>query len=454
MDSNEKNLDVMTQEEIERFLAEQENSSEKTGFEDADLVSILSELESDNDADLQEISDLLNRADNNEAVDDDVLALMAKQEAEGENAYEAMDLFSGQQSEKKEGFFKRLLNKFKKKKQDKQEAEQKQVENSQETQSEVHEEADAAMDAALAMLGGESAEASEAIDVNAPQKEKKTKKKKEKKPKKEKKTKQSKPSTEEIEGLDEVEEKAKEKPAKKKKTRPAKKKKPKEKKKKVAKKSKNDLKSIRKKAGVSDTIEIQDQEAEEMPHKNKIIMVFLAAVMIMLGFLVVNFYFTGYTNKKLAEEAYEAEDYLECYQLMYGQHLNDSQTTMFHRSELTLKMDIFWSNYNDFLKEEKQLESLDELVQFVYAYPDLSEYAAQWKGLDIVESTYEHVLKILDEDYKVSAQEVLDIAALRSDRDYTRALVNLVGKKQKNDVLEQKYPDILPPEQERVEQGE
>ena len=174
----------------------------------------------------------------------------------------------------------------------------------------------------------------------------------------------------------------------------------------------------------------------------------------MLGFLVVNFYFTGHANKKLAEEAYEAEDYLECYQLMYGQRLNDSQSVMFHRSELILKMDIFWSDYNKFVEEKKLLEGLDELVQFVQGYPKMSAYAKEWNCLDIVDNTYQKVLGILMQEYEVSAQEVWDIVALESDVDYTRALVKLVNNKEKNDVIEQKYPDILPPEEERVEQGE
>ena len=109
MDSNEKNLDSslesamnMTQEEIERFLAQQEeqSSNEQLGFDDADLASLLSELGEEEDTDIQEISNLLNRADNNEAVAADVVELMQRQEAEGETAYDAMDLFSGEQTEK------------------------------------------------------------------------------------------------------------------------------------------------------------------------------------------------------------------------------------------------------------------------------------------------------------------------------------------------------------------
>ena len=169
--------------------------------------------------------------------------------------------------------------------------------------------------------------------------------------------------------------------------------------------------------------------------------------------MVVNHYFTGHANKKLAEEAYEAENYLECYQLMYGQRLNDSQNSMFHRSELILKMDIFWNHYEEFMAKNQLLEGLDRLVQFVEDYSGLSDYAAEWNCLDIVEGTYNNVITILEQDYKVDEQTILDIAAMEDDVQYTRALVELVEAKRENDAINQAYPDILPPELDRITQN-
>lgn len=440
MDSNEKNLENMTQEDIERLLEEQQqNSQEQYNFEDADLASLLSQLESEEDGDIQEISDLLNKADNNEAVADDVVELMKSQEANGETAYDAMDLFSDGQAEKKEGFFQKLLKKFKKKKKDKQEKPEVQPEEIPEEPSYD------VMDEAIAMLNNSAGAVSESKPEEGVASEeaakKPAKKKKEKKSKKSKKASKAKES----EAPGEEEEELEEKPVNKKKAKKTKEKKPKGK--------KAQDKAIREKASIEEAVTLlEEEEAEEMPHKKKIIMVFVAAIMIMLGFLVVNHYYTGHANKQLAEEAYEAEDYLECYQLLYGQKLNDSQTAMFHRSELTLKMNMFWNHYNEYVAEQKELEGLDELVQFVYKYPELSAYASEWNCLDTVAGTYNRVLAILSEEYEVDEQKVIEIAGLESDLDYTKELVALVEAKQKNDQLEQKYPDILPEEKDKAEQ--
>lgn len=477
MDSNEKNLDNslesamnMTQEEIERLLAQQEaqSSSEQFSFDDADLTSLLSELGEEKDTDLEEISNLLDRADNNEAVAEDVVALMNRQEAEGENAYDALDLFSGEQSEKKEGFFKRLINNYKNKKKEKQEKKQQQKELKKEQKRQkkqqqeppeqqqepvcdtlqAEETVSDSMADAFSLLNGDDIGAipnKKEATSEAAKENKSEKKKKEKKAKKNQKEKTNAPA--ELTDEEQISEKS----SKKKKDKKGKEEKPKKKKGKEKKNSAEE--PIREKKTAEADKEALSVDEQEAPHKKKIIMVFVAAVMIMLGFLVVNYYFTGHANKQLAEESYKAEDYLECYQLMYGQRLNDSQNAMFHRSELILRMDIFWNHYEDFISNNQLLEGIDNLVQFVFEYPDLSKYAAEWNCQDIVEGTYNNVITILEEDYKVNEQTVLDIAALEDDVEYTRALAELVEIKKENDAINQAYPDILPPELDRITQN-
>ncbi len=445
MDANEKDLDVLTQEEIERFLEEQQTGLEKHDDVEADLASLLSELENGEDEDIMEISSLLNKADNNEAVADDVVALMKQQEADGTTAYDAMDLFSGADEQKKEGFFQKLIKNHKQKKQTKKEEAAKKKEEKAKDKKEksnkktLKEENKPAEDA-------ETVSVETIDDEPKPEKKVKEKSRKDKKSKKEKKKK----NLDSGQALDvdaEELEKDQEKDAKKKK----------EKKgieKKKAKKEGEEVANKREESSLEDAMEMLEDESLTPPSKKKIVMVFVAAIMIMLGFLVVYFYFTGHANKKLAEEAYKEEDYLECYQLMYGQQLNDSQAVMFHRSELILKMDIFKDDYNGYVETQCFLEALDELVQFVYDFPELSSYANKWNCLSVVQDTYEDVIYALAKDYDLSEEEVLDIAELESDVEYTRALLEVIEEKQKQDAWNMQYPDMLPQEKDRIMQSE
>lgn len=448
MDSKDKTIDNslesamnMTQDEIEWLLNQQSGGTDDSLPEDldADLMSLLADLESSNDENIQDISALLTKDEMNEAVDDSIAALLNAQEEPGETAYDAMDLFSGEETKKEK---KGLLSKFSRKKK-------------------------------------EETEKSKEVKEKKEKKEKPAKKPK----KKDKKTESGEPlDWESIElpedyatnrnesSLDDAltmlqgspaAEKKKEEPVKKEAAPKEKKKKDKKKKEKTEDKSKKktekkggkDTKEkirIKEKGTIEEAIMELEAESEEPPNKKKIAMVFLASILILCGFLVVNYYFTGHANKRLAREAFEEKDYLECYQLLYGQRLNDSQSAMYHRSELILKDGIFWRDYETYTKQEQWLEGLDELVQYVHNYPELEQYADKWNCSDIVVNTYEQVQDILEADYDTDVECASQIAKLEKDEDYTRALLKIVEEKQKRDAIYKKYPDILPEEEERL----
>ena len=125
MSSNENNLDNsiesalnMSQDEIESLLNGYEQSNnEQFDFEGEDLASLLSELEAADDEDIQEISNLLEKAETNEAADEGIEELMRTQEEEGEiPEYATEDLFSNEDAAKapKKGLIQRIIEKFKK----------------------------------------------------------------------------------------------------------------------------------------------------------------------------------------------------------------------------------------------------------------------------------------------------------------------------------------------------
>ncbi len=458
MDSNEKSIDTslestidMSQDEIEKLLLQYEEQAniEESNLDDMDLESLLAGMEAQDNAAMQDISELLSKSDHNEAVDEEVMALLKSQEEEGQTAYDAMDLFSGEGEIKKEGFLAKLVNKIKKNKEEKPISEvkekkktskkRKKKQPSKETiedweQLEVSEDyvndfKGNSIDDALSLLVGSDVNNDNALQVsdNSKEKEKKVKKK-----------------SKNAEAI--TEDKIKEKP---------KKGKGKEKKKKEKKeKNKKENREIREKEKptIQDAILELEEQLEEPPNRKKVIMTFLASILILLGFLVVNFYFTGHANKRLAQEAYEEQDYLECYQLLYGQKLNDSQKAMYKRSECILKTDIFWRDYNDYAKNEEWLEGLDKLTQYVDQYPKYLEDAMTWNGQELVESTYQQVQGILAKDYETDVEEIAQIAALKSDVDYTRALLEIVEEKEKREALNKKYPDMLPEEKDRLSQ--
>ena len=458
MDSKDKVLDNslestmnMSQDDIEKLLLqyEEQGKVEEPTIDDLDLESLLAGFDNKDNEAIQDISELLNKSERNQAVDDEVVAILKSQETEDLTAYDAMDLFSGEKDKKKEGFWAKWLKKFKKPTIDKKDKEEVSGEKDKKFKKDkkkqqkkeplqdweeielqdvdINNSQDDSMSDALALLTGNMNDDIVSKESAKPEKEKKTKKKNKKEVKN--------PEEEEIREKSKVKEK---------------KEKNKEKK---SKKEKQEIREkVKEKPTIADAILELEAEQEEPPHKKKVVMTFVASILIMLGFLVVSFYFTNHANKRLAEEAYEEQDYLECYQLLYGQKMNDSQKVMYKRSECILKTDIFWRNYNSYIKEEKWLEGLDELTQYVHQYPKHLEETKTWNGQELVENTYHQVEEVLIEEYETNIEVIKQIAALEDDVDYTRALLAIVEEKEKREALNKKYPDMLPEEKDRLSQ--
>ena len=57
---------------------------------------------------------------------------------------------------------------------------------------------------------------------------------------------------------------------------------------------------------------------------------------------------------------------------------------------------------------------------------------------------------VLEKDYETDVEKASEIADLVKDEDYTRALLKIVEEKQKRDAIYQKYPDMLPEEEDRL----
>lgn len=456
----------MSQDEIESLLNGQlEEQNHSFDLESTDLESLLSELEEADDADIQEIADLLDKADNNEAAGAEIEELILKQEKnEGVAAYDVADLFSGEDIPGKKGFFQRIVEKFRKK--TKEEAANKNTE-AVEQADDILEAKPQEEDAGILELNG--------TEEKQPKKKKNKKKEKKIKDKKKGDNRKKEAATEEVSkqewdtidvfqaseealnesdaiilelgkaeasGQEKADLKEVEKDKKGKKDKKKKEKKDKQEKKPKEKKSKE------KKVKIKEADILEPEEKESVSGK-KVRLIFFVCIMLMFAIIAIIVAYSGHANRELAEEAYLQEDYLQCYQLLYGQHMNESQEVMFHKSELILKMELFWNRYEAYVDEDKLLEGLDKLIQFVYDYPELEEYAAGWNCEGVVSETYEEVLNTLWQEYWLDEEEALEIAGLESDVDYTRTLTELTEKKKQGKL---KYPDMLPEEEEWVEQ--
>lgn len=126
-----------------------------------------------------------------------------------------------------------------------------------------------------------------------------------------------------------------------------------------------------------------------------------------------------YAVKKEGRKAFYDGDYQTCYQNLYGKDLTESEQVMFSKSESILCIRLWLREYEMFAEEGKRAEALDSLIQSVHSYPDLHGYAQQWNAGTEVELMYQQLLDILSQQYNLTEEQALEIAAVKKDVDYS-----------------------------------
>ncbi len=171
----------------------------------------------------------------------------------------------------------------------------------------------------------------------------------------------------------------------------------------------------------------------------------------------------GFGNKQAAKDAYKAGDYEGCYLNLYGRDRSETEEMMYVKSESILRMKLWLREYEMFVEDGSEVKALDSLIQSVNDYPELHKYASQWEAVAEVYDGYALILSILSEKYGITEAQALEIAAVESDFEYTRIVTALAeggsygswGKVETPAPEKEETTDILPDElPEEAETGQ
>lgn len=136
---------------------------------------------------------------------------------------------------------------------------------------------------------------------------------------------------------------------------------------------------------------------------------------------------SDYSVKQEAADAYVQGDYQTCYQNLYGKKLNEEEQQMYVQAETLLYIRQMYRKYEAYLREGSEVEALDSLIQTVNGYPGLVEYASQWEVLPEMGEAYASMLGVLSERYGITEEQAREIAAIKSNIEYTRTVTALAN---------------------------
>ena len=218
-------------------------------------------------------------------------------------------------------------------------------------------------------------------------------------------------------------------------------------------KGKGKAKKASKKKKEKPEVPEQEEKASKGYTKKNIILVclFSAAVFAVL-YLSISYVAPGYA-KKNAVTAFENQDYLTCYEILYGQKLTEREQQLFTFSNMVLRMQKKISDYDKYVEDGENLYALDSLMQAVEEYEETQEEALVCGADGEMLKLYREVLTILQENYGLDEEGVRGIAFCDNKVEYTRMLDTLINGgtvdiKEEPATDTEDLPDLLPEEEE------
>lgn len=390
-------METVNEEETE------ENSTEETTGEssfsgegmldDPNLLQMIENMH-ESDSELEEINSLLNKANLNEGIDDDMLALLesAEESQDYHNSGEAFDIFAenemeelpgmnmnaragtGQEGEqgsgkkkkkKKGGFFGKIMELLTKEADD----------LDSEPEAEAKQDSKAETDENMKLLA----------ELNKDNRKKEPKKNKKDKKKSAKKEKKKEP-----------------KAAAKEKKKPVKKKKEKEKKPAPA----------------------AEKPVKILNAKGLAAIVALCATLI-ASILILSMFLPQFAGRQEARTAFKDGDYKTVYTLFYKKNLSSKETEIYNKAKTVLRMERKMESYQNNIAMDRELEAVDALILGVKCYQGLKE-ADTYGVRQEAEAIYRQICGILESNYGISEEEAISITKY-DDVAYTRRLRAIVG---------------------------
>lgn len=217
---------------------------------------------------------------------------------------------------------------------------------------------------------------------------------------------------------------------------------------------KNKAKKKKKKKKEKNPVEEVHNEPEKKLSKKKVIAVFLYCATMAACIIVIVTVLPNYMQKRDARVAFDCRNYDEVYDLLYGKKLSEEDELLLKKSSIILQMERKLDSCENYEKLDMPLEALDALISGVDLYQTILPRAEQYRVTGDVSDIYDQILQKLS-DYGVSESEALDIIASGDDVTYSQRLESIIyGGGVSMESVAEPTPDILPEEEEIIDRME
>lgn len=189
------------------------------------------------------------------------------------------------------------------------------------------------------------------------------------------------------------------------------------------KKKKKEKKEKKKKA---DTESLPVEPSKKLSVK-KIEITVVFCLTILAGILLIIQLVPPAMEKSRARDAYYAKDYERVLEGFYGEKLSESDSIMYNRAYIILRMQRKIDAYNNYMYMGKETDALNQLIEGILRYNEIYEDAMEYNVVPELDSMYQTIMDALQNKYGLSVSEAVEIYAMEDDLAYTLKLESIIN---------------------------
>ena len=189
----------------------------------------------------------------------------------------------------------------------------------------------------------------------------------------------------------------------------------------------------------------------------------LAATLLLLILLAVKF-LPSMISHRQARAAYYKGDYETTYTEFFGEKLSEGDRLLFERSQILLKVDHKYEAFTIYNKMNMRPQALDQLIQAVHLYEPWLLVAETYGCEEDFKASYSKIVTALDVSFGITEERAREIYALPTDLEYSLMVESIANGTEYIDPnvplpepfvpdegtapdAEHEYEDMLPEEQ-------
>ena len=172
---------------------------------------------------------------------------------------------------------------------------------------------------------------------------------------------------------------------------------------------------------------VKEPEEPEKPvkkvSKKNVLLVFIFSTSLLSAIIAFCLLIPDYMEFEQAKQAYQNEDHRGVFNLLYAKNRGFSDDFIFNQAQIVLRMNRPLDSYSVYLSLDKPVEALNALLNGINRYDEIMEESLY--GADVnVNQAYQEILSILSGKYGLSEMDARNILKLESVQ-YTRRLYEL-----------------------------